>query len=258
MAKSSKKKKNDAHTESIAAVDVGVMHHKHAEIPQQVRVFDLVLGFTGAGIDLYYDASGVFDVPNRTQDWAEFDTWLIAYLQSNNPAPYRTRFDDPASRPHKPRNELSLFAPHENMRGHGIERVFYLIRLRNKQGNGGDDPDRFRYSTISDPFSYSIVDVPHNGADKVFTNPRFIYPGTVVPAEHYERPPSNRYSVTTEAGFMFDCSEISDPHLFEKRFNINVEVASRHKQYSQDRFRPFIPIIIDPDIGHPGGNNTGP
>ena len=254
------KKQADGILEPVSAVNIGMMRQDVSyPAPQQLRIFNLIFKMTGAGLDLHYDGGNVVDVPDETNSWASFDAWLVNYLQTtNDPTPYQTRYHDPATSPGRPRTELSLLAPFQNLDGEDINRVFYLIRVRSKRGDGGNVPDKIRFSTIADPFSYSTIDVPNNIDDKVFVNPRLIYPNLVLPTENLERPPDNRYATTNQAGFMFDRTALQSESQFGLRFNINLEVASRQRQYGENRFRSFIPIIIDPDIGHPGGNNTGP
>ena len=245
----------------MKAAPVGsIMTRDECVTPQQARIFDLALKPTGSGIDIEYAAMGVIDFSAEDRQTVERE--LLAYLSDASRPRHPVKWKAPSNRPHREQVSLSLRAPSELKNASGatikgpIDRVMYVICLHMKSS---EEPDKFRFTVNFDPFSYSQPDLDNFGLDKAFYNPVFIYDDHIEPGPGKEIDPrETAIAPTTRAGFVFDYGNVkSATNEFVLRFNIHCELAARQR-YLAGKVRDFVPIIIDPDVGHPGGNHGGP
>ena len=124
------------------------------------------------------------------------------------------------------------------------------------------DNQHWQFNRTAAPF-YNGEKSPTNGRAELFFQPTLFRKGqdgtleTEIP-DQQERPRSDEYMETRWAYFIcdhktaFNDSQRPDNH-FAHRFNINVEFPDD----AETNPKQPIPVIIDPDIGHPGGNGGG-
>ena len=244
---------------STYSAEIGILQHSD-NVPDQLRMFDIELKATGAGIVVRYTHAAILDASTNWPDWASFLSDLPGLVVQLDGLRKKCSWRHPNGRPKRPRVELSVNAPREERNSGGdliwkkAKKCFYIFRL-NPKGNANT---AFQYSTSFHPFSYG--EKSYNLED-VFVNPTLIYPSRAIcTAMSGSRPP---HSPASMAGFLFDYEAVtmSDPDDFVYRFNMHVEIESKPngtRPSDPNHYFNFIPIIIDPDVGHPGGTLPPP
>ncbi len=254
-----------------------VMRRDTTKVPDQLRVFDLEIRGKSGKIEIEYTRAFQFKI--EAKSWDDFEASLQHYLFGAGKPPKlkSVRRDKPVNSGLKrPKIDLSLAAPCATIENGetfdtDASRVFYVIRLKQKKVR---KDRKWRYSTTFAPFSVSATETGKSGTKinpgDYFFNPCLIRKGKgpegieVEIAEEEERSTEDRYNITRIAGFCFAYDLVKhdddvDAENFVLRFNIHVEIPSKIRRHSDPaKFHEWIPIIIDPDVGHPGGSYPPP
>lgn len=257
----------------VLVPNIDVMKEDKSKLPLQLRVFDVEFRARAGQIELEYGAA--FQVNISPTDWDEFEQCLEKYLfgddAPSNPAPVKR--DKPLEKsPKRPRIDLSVAAPRQATSSDGktfdtdATKVFYVFRLKSGRGPNGKN---WRFSTTFAPFSISSIDGHGQSLQEIFFNPCLIRKAASPPnieveiADTFEHSPGDRYNETRIAGFYFGYNlideEENDPEDFVFRFNMHVEIPTINRGHNNsNKFHRWIPIIVDPDVGHPGGSYPPP
>ncbi|MEO9599368.1 hypothetical protein [Parasphingorhabdus sp.] len=231
--------------------------------PDMIRYFELDFDIVD-GISLKYTDSAIEIV----SDWPEAYQKIAESMRVDNFPPHGTshrsrvlpHWDSAKPNGYRDRSPLALRMPTNKEPPSPTEpkieiseRCLYVIKLASGREHSGI---KWRYSTI-----FSPITVGEKGSimDKLFSDTQLLYlkDGRLAPQIplNDELPIGAKpYESTNWACFMFNCAEARNFYKdgkFVARFNIHVEINDKN-----DLAR-YIPIIIDPDVGHPGGNSGG-
>lgn len=230
----------------------------------QIRYFEISFDPSKKSFGIRYTNSSFLEVSSGT--WQGHLGKLPMMIESERSVP-----PVPANitnQPQHPRTDLSLNAPLEiTVNGKPqcpkATRCLYVFYLA--QSHMKDHLD-WRFSTKQPPFSIAVESEQEPEDAGV---PCFRY-ASGLKYDSAQTPPkvtalSDPITATKLASFVFDNKCFTGtPYNQDKvfRFNIHVEIGSEEHDLGQgDKyFSEWIPIVIDPDVGHPGGGYppTGP
>lgn len=234
--------------------------------PTQINYFEIDL-MQGNNLDVRVRRSARQDVSGWTgagSNPVSVEQALTDALSRGFPPPVE---NNPMPNPHtghrkNPITQLALLPPISNGSVSAFK-CLYVFKIE-QNGNSGN----VRFSTRHAPFS--LVDTSIEVGQNLILTKRVISLASLI-AEGSEgerrqgstellvksfKGDNGQYPESLWACIMLDWEPIIDAShedipTFAVKFNIHVEVKDRKTDN-------YVPIIIDPDIGHPGGNNTGP
>lgn len=247
--------------------------------PDQIRFFE---------IDINGDANRInFEVSNSGYSTEEINSWsdveceLKKAVKTNKKFPNQKApkwVDKPRSKK-PPLTGMSLLVP-DVFANSGSQipksgRCLFVFRLANKKKlEPGGKKHQYRFSRLFSPIT--IGDNSIKCGAKTVDPTKFFSMSSQIADPNSSTAPSRRvltewlnktepreltigqYDETEWACILFDFEalrgEIDQEPLpeFAIRFNLHIEVRDKKKGEN------FIPIIVDPDIGHPGGNAPDP
>lgn len=234
---------------------LGDMTPPSGKVPDQVRFFELSKNVMGKKAPFSLTNCGWVAVA----DWDEVrkklkDVKLNGFPNGNSP-----KFDSKQPKGFRERTSLSIRAPElsipstpsEPRTSEHSNYCIFVIKLLQPTGAACA---KWRFSSIHAPFSYGEID---ETTKEVLSDSKLIYfqnaddPKLFKP-QSKELLPGRTYPEATWACFLFDGKTARERDQtgreeYVYRYNIHVEIEG-------DEHGNFIPIIIDPDIGHPGGN----
>jgi hypothetical protein len=234
------------------------INHSSGKQPDQVRFLEIGFDTRGAGISL-----GM-----RRMGWSAVNGWdgadavikasmAIGAASSRNPFPNPSNGNhhvDDFNRHRRDRSCLSLRVPAHGGSGN-LEKsnmCLFVIRLASGGANGNTN---WRYARNFSPFTgdTAIANVQDIFSDAALLDYQDGQLKRIVPSAEEILPgsasdPIAYYPATQWACYLFDCTAAraqGTDYLY--RYNIHVEIMDRARQN-------FISLIIDPDVGFPGGS----
>lgn len=225
-------------------------------IPDQVRIFTLNLENNSGQFAPHYTKSGIQGV----KSWAEAEECIRKAADGiGGQLPNEGDARPDCSKAAFPRHSISLNSPRQIVEaGHNFPEshsCLYVFKI-------ADKTQRWRFSTLYSPFSteWSRRWKKEDKFGPIYSHACFLYPrSTLESIRKYpdldERELGSGYEPTAWACFLFD-HERSNKAVMpgdNKRFRFNF-----HLEVEEHGGGPFLPITIDPDVGHPGGNQPGP
>ena len=220
--------------------------------PDQIRYFELDFDTKGNGVSLTLLQSGWDSVAG----WADVPAKLAPVVSSgkfkNSGKPYLDKTPGPGGR--KPLG-ISLAAPMPLPTGNSpypeAGKCLYVIQLASGAGSSGTD---WRFSRSFAPFSLGDREYSASGAQPVQLKELFSHASLITPdGKGLVHPDpqevgAETYPQTRWACFLFDfaTAKAEIGSSFALRYNTHVEIRDNESG-------EFIPLMIDPDIGIPGG-----
>ena len=248
------------------------MQASEGQAVDQIKVFDVRLKSRGNQFGFRYSNAQAFPIQSLNPTFPScIDDVRRALMNGSSKAPKFLSID---RKPSRPRVNLSLSTPVAVQSDKGKAGVpessqcIYLFRLHQRRLD-------WRFSTSFAPFSLAGTQRQVDLAATVFKN-GFYFVGDPSSSDSYIEIPEiaggpthlNPYQPTAVAGFTFDHEKFKEIFSADGGngdgvipFNFHVEARGNRQRLPtepNDWFTEYVPIIIDPDIGHPGGNNTGP
>lgn len=210
------------------------MKRDTSQVPTQIRFFELELQSNGKRIELAIDRAGWTDC----KDQSEIAQALAKAVKSKKFENEGKPTYDSKGPGGQERLGISLMSPIACGGANEANVCMYVIRL----GQRGNNDPRWRFATEHGPFS-TADDAPSVDLGKFWSNAAYIdgsngsviYPGGAAPDTQW-------------ACFVFDHGAASGHFGGEYllRYNTHVELLD-------NKTNLYIPVVIDPDVGWPGG-----
>lgn len=227
-----------------------------AKEPDQIRYFELDFNTGGKGVSMALLASGW----DNACGWSDAEARLAAAVKSgtfqNSGKPFLDKTPGPGGR--KPLG-ISLAAPLPLPSGKSpygeAGKCLYVIKLASGAGSSGTD---WQFSRSYAPFSlgdseYTAKDGKPVQLQDMFSHASLIdqVSGQLIRPQA-EEVAEDSYPQTRWACFLFDF-DYAKAHVeagFSLRYNTHVEILDTESQ-------EYIPLMIDPQVGEPGGSYPG-
>ena len=243
---------------------IGSMVGRPDKAPDQLRFFDMHIDTTGRGLGFRIELAGTsadLEGGSNADIWASAEK-LVADAMASGKFPNQcpSFFNPQSVTGPRPRSYISLDNPLPvKVDGKSFpesQRCLFVFRLAKGKGSAKAN---WRFGSHYAPFSIGeeSASAGKNTIDPadVFShamhcaNGAFVIPGPDV------RPWDKPYDVSDWACFLYDYETAfkqAGTRTFFLKYNMHVEIEDVKTKGL------YIPLMIDPDVGHPGPHGSGP
>lgn len=241
---------------NVTPTNLKVMPKDENLAPDQIRFLALRLDPQGNDIGFEFRDGGIVQVGG----WSDADRFIKEAMQDRWKHHGKPGFDPIHSTPSRPRFGISIATPskhsYKTKSGHVVDfpepaKCLFVLRLDEWKGSRGPN---WHFNTGFGPFS---CDSTSTG---IYSNACYL-DGNLPSVRIYpdgKSNPQDTWPRSRWAAFLLDVAKLKEAARDEGvadnyalPFNIHVDIEDK-------KTRHFLPIIIDPDVGHPGGTLPPP